>query len=229
MGIAPDQIKKLAELNITDYGSLIAAPDNLNSQIGEILKYDADQVSGLRNQASTQMEAIKAKQETEPQAEPESSAAAPPMAESYQQPPAPKSARSEYLDQAASFLGKPREELEKLDQVAIDTMMNDRMSLYNQKQMGGGESDQALRHFSRYDMGENSLDAVAERTVSVTDRRQAIRIDQPLATQRAPVAVSNRTGIDMKQIAGMVQQMIGDMEPRFASRIYRQLEQSLYA
>ena len=237
LGIAPDQIKKLAELNITDYGSLIAAPDNLNSQIGEILKYDADQVSGLRNQASTQMEAIKAKQEAEPQAEPavpepvegESSAAAPPMAESYQQPPAPKSARSEYLDQAASFLGKPKEELEKLDQVAIDTMMNDRMSLYNQKQMGGGESDQALRHFSRYDMGENSLDAVAERTVSVTDRRQAIRIDQPLATQRAPVAVSNRTGIDMKQIAGMVQQMIGDMEPRFASRIYRQLEQSLYA
>ena len=167
------------------------------------------------------------------------------MAESYQQPPAPKSARSEYLDQAASFLGKPKEELEKLDQVAIDTMMNDRMSLYNQKQMGGGESDQALRHFSRYDMGENSLDAVAERTVSVTDRRQAIRIDQPLATsRRTPVAVSNRTGVDMqfdgltdrqfdgltgRQIAGMVQQMIGDMEPRFASRIYRQLEQSLYA
>ena len=42
-------------------------------------------------------------------------------------------------------------------------------------------------------------------------------------------AVSDRTGVDMKQIVGMVQQMIGDMEPRFASRIYRQLEQGLYA
>ncbi len=97
--------------------------------------------------------------------------------------------------------------------------------------MGSGDADRGIEQFQqRYDMGASSLEAVAERTSSVTDRRQAIRIDQPLATsRRAPVAVSNRTGIDMKQIAGMVQQMIGDMEPRFASRIYRQLEQGLYA
>jgi hypothetical protein len=244
LGITPDQVKKLAELNIIDYGSLIAAPENLNGQIGEILKYDPDQVSGLRNQASTQMDAIKAKQGAEPQAEPavpepavpepaegvegESVAPAAPLAEKLTEPVAASTPK--YAAQA-SFLGVDPSELAGLTPEQIQDKVNDRMSLYNQKQMGSGDADRGIEQFQqRYDMGASSLEAVAERTSSVTDRRQAIRIDQPLATsRRTPVAVSNRTGVDMKQIAGMVQQMIGDMEPRFASRIYRQLEQGLYA
>ena len=224
LGVTPAQVKKLRELNIIDYGSLVAAPENLNGQIGEILKYDEEQVNGLRNQAATQMEAIKDK----PEAEPESAAPVTPLAETLQKP-ADETSPSRYLDSVASFLGKTKEELSALGQTAIDTMINDRMSLYSQKQMGGGDTDRGLQEFQqRYDMGASTLEAVAERTAGVTDRRQAIRIDQPLATnRRATVAANNRTGIDMKQIAGMVQQMIGDMEPRFASRIYRQLERSL--
>ena len=143
LGITPDQVKKLAELNIIDYGSLIAAPENLNGQIGEILKYDQEQVSGLRNQASTQMEAIKAKQETEPQAEPavpepavpepaegvegESSAPAAPLAEKLTEPVAASTPK--YAAQA-SFLGVDPSELAGLTPEQIQDKVNDRLSLY---------------------------------------------------------------------------------------------------
>ena len=156
----------------------------------------------------------------------ESSIGAPPLAESFQQP-AKETPISKYLADAASFLGKTKEELEKLDPGAVATMINDRASLYNQKQMGSGEHDAAIRQFTAsYDMGVNSLDTAA--SASVTDRRQAIRIDQPLPSRRTPT-LNQPAAIDMKQVANLVEQMIGDMEPRFASRIYRQLEQSLYA
>ena len=55
------------------------------------------------------------------------------------------------------------------------------------------------------------------------------RTDAPLTSQRAQSQVSNSTGINITQCAGMSQQMIRDMARRFASRIYRQLEQNHYA
>ena len=104
--------------------------------------------------------------------------------------------------------------------------VNDRISLYNQKPMGTGDADREVsRMRQRYDMGTD-MAAVAQKTTNVTDRRQAIRIDQPIATS---TPTRTAPAITMSQVAAMVQNMIGDLEPRFAARIYRQLEQSLYA
>jgi hypothetical protein len=217
LGITQEQVKQLQALGITDYGSLQAAPDDKTGAIGAILQYDPSQVEALKKQVGAQMQAIQEQIESE-------EAAPVPEAE-----PTPEAgASSPYIEAAAAFLGVDPAELASLAPDKIKEKMDDRMSLYNQPQRGSGAQDAALRAFTRqYDMGVNSLDVVAARTAAVTDRRQNIRMDAPTASHRSPTLAAG--GADMRQIETMVRRIVGDMEPRFASRIYRQLEQSLYA
>ncbi len=219
LGITPEQVRRLQALGITDYGSLLAAPDDQAGAIGAILQYDEAKVDALKRQAGAQMRAIQAQMESE-----EAEQEAKPGAE----PAAGAGASAPYLEQAAAFLGVAPAELAGLAPGKIKEKVDDRASLYSQKPMGGGEQDAALRQFTRqYDMGINSLDVVAARTAAVTDRSQAIRSDQPTA-QRSPT-LAGAGAVDLREIETMVRQIVGDLEPRFASRIYRQLEQSLYA
>ena len=175
------------------------------------------------------MQAVKAKLDAEQKGEPESAQPSTPLAQQLTEP-ADTTAQAPDFSQTATFLGMSEEEVAALTEDQRFTMVNDRMSLYNQRQGGGGESDRKIAQFTqRYDMGNSNIDTVAEKTASVTDRRGAIAVNAPMPSRGTP-QINNRTaGIDMKQVASMVQRMIGDLEPKMASNFYRQLERSLYA
>ena len=102
-------------------------------------------------------------------------------------------------------------------------MVNDKLSLYDQKPMGSGVADAARASFAnQYSMGNANLAAVAARTEALNDRRGVNNTVMP--EQPRPLAQSQV--IDRSQITAVVQGIIGAMTPNLTANIYRELERS---
>jgi hypothetical protein len=98
-------------------------------------------------------------------------------------------------------------------------MVNDKLSLYNQKPMGSGAADAAVANFAAsYSLGSDTMNVVANRTtIARAERVSAATADSRTQTDRP----SDRTAI-----AATVQAILTTWEPKIAANIYRALERS---
>ena len=127
-------------------------------------------------------------------------------------PPDPTALKTEILNQYASFLGADVESLANLSPEEIERKVNDRMSLYNQKQMGYGTNDSYSASFRNQQTQLNQSLQQVDRVVSnVTDRRQGIRQQ---AQQQQP------------NVGNMIRSTVSGMEDRIISKVFRQIQRS---
>ena len=117
----------------------------------------------------------------------------------------------------AEFLGVDPAELEGLTQQEKQDKVNDKMSLYSQKQMGSGAADAGLTA-ERYRMA-GGIEAVAASTITLTKRNPITGMDQ----MGKPIKASDRTQIGADQVATIVQGIISSNLPSIASYVYRDL------
>jgi hypothetical protein len=227
LGFSEQEVEKLKALDIYDYGRLVSSSHS-DKAIANALGYNEDEIATLRESAATQMQTIKAKLDAEQKEEPESAQPSTPLAKELTKPVADTTKPTSFA-KIASLLGMSEKDVAALTESQRTTMVNDRLSLYDQKQTGGGESDTKIAQFTqRYSM-EANIDTVAERATTASNRHGAIAMNSPMPSRSAPQINNRSPGIDMKQVASLVRRMIGDMEPKMASNFYRQLERTLYA
>lgn len=113
----------------------------------------------------------------------------------------------------AEFLGVDPMSLIDLSPEEVDRKVNDKMSLYNQKQMGYGVSDSYGANFKNQMAQLNqSLQQVDRAVTNVVDRRRGI---SPEAQQKAP---------DLNRI---VRNSVNSMEDRIVAKVFRQLQKGI--
>jgi hypothetical protein len=211
LNITAAQIGDLEKANIgikrNSYTSFLAAD---NKAIAKTLNIPIDQVDALKAKAGSQLRAIQEKQQAAP-------AAPTPQATPQNQTPPQGSTtpiaptQSAMLAPYAEFLGVQPQDLEGLTIDEIERKVNDKMSLYEQPQMGSGAQDRYAESF----------------------RQQVAQLNQPLQQTAQRINPNDRRNINTTEpnrgpnINRLVQRTVAGMEDKLAARIFKQLQRSL--